>query len=164
MIEEAVTTIQEFAERPELLWVFLVVFLTLVSNYVARRLLVKLEKRTLLTNSPWDDALVRSARKPAAWLIWVMGISYAAEVLARGTDSTLEQLINPARFIAVVALLAYFLGRFISEAEKAFIKKGADITTANAIGKLLRVSVFITAGLSVLQSGPSYSGSSLWCS
>jgi MscS family membrane protein len=159
MIEETVDSIQEFFERPELLWVFLVVFLTLTCNYIARRLLLKLEKQAELSNSLWDDALVRSARKPAAWLVWVIGFSWAAEILADGTDSTLEQLIEPARFIAVVGLLAYFLSRFIAEAEKAFIEGGADVTTANAVGKLLRVSVFITAGLSVLQTlGVSISG------
>ena len=43
--------------------------------------------------------------------------------------------------------------------ETAFIESGADVTTANALGKLLRVSVFITAGLSVLQTlGVSISG------
>ena len=159
MIEETVDSIQEFFERPELLWVFLVVFLTLTCNYIARRLLLKLEKQTELSNSLWDDALVRSARKPLAWLVWVIGFSWAAEILADGTDSTLEQLIEPARFIAVVGLLAYFLSRFIAEAEKAFIEGGADVTTANAVGKLLRVSVFITAGLSGLQTlGVSISG------
>jgi len=79
--------------------------------------------------------------------------------LADGTDSALEQLIEPVRFIAVIGLLAYFLSRFIAEAEKTFIESGADVTTANALGKLLRVSVFITAGLSVLQTlGVSISG------
>lgn len=159
MIEETVDSIQEFVERPELLWVFLVVFLTLTCNYVARRLLLKLEEQTESSTSPWDDALVRSARKPAAWLIWVIGFSLAADILAKDSNSTLEQLIEPARFIAVVGLLAYFLSRFIAEAEKAFIDNGADITTANALGKLLRVSVFITASLSVLQTlGISISG------
>lgn len=159
MIEESIDSIQEFLGREELLWVFLVVFLTLTCNYFARRLLLKLEQQTLLSKSLWDDALIRSARKPAAWLVWVIGFSWAAQILADGTGSTLEQLIEPARFIAVVGLLAYFLSRFIAEAEIAFIESGADVTTANALGKLLRVSVFITAGLSVLQTlGVSISG------
>jgi MscS family membrane protein len=159
MIEESIGSIQEFIAREELLWVFLVVFLTLTCNYFARRLMLKLEQQTQLSKSLWDDAMVRSARKPAAWLIWVIGFSWAAEILADGTDSALDQLIEPVRFIAVIGLLAYFLSRFITEAEKTFIESGADVTTANALGKLLRVSVFITAGLSVLQTlGVSISG------
>jgi len=159
MVEVTLVSIKNFFARPELLWVFLVVFMTLTANYLARRLLLRLEQRTELSESLWDDALVRSARKPAAWLIWVIGFSWAAEILAAGTNSALEQLIEPARFIAVVGLLSHFLSRFIAEAENAFIKSGADVTTANAVGKLLRISVFITAGLSVLQTlGISISG------
>ena len=159
MIKETIDSIQELILQPELLWVFLVVFLTLASNYLARRLLLALEKKAQVSKSLWDDALVRSIRKPAAWLIWVIGFSWAAEILANGTNSGLEELIEPVRFIAVIGLLAYFLSRFIAEAEKTFIEGGADVTTANALGKLLRFSVFITAGLSVLQTlGVSISG------
>ncbi|SVD04927.1 uncharacterized protein METZ01_LOCUS357781, partial [marine metagenome] len=53
----------------------------------------------------------------------------------------------------------YFLYRFIEEAESAFICDGADVTTANAVGKLLRISVIITAVLTILQTlGVSISG------
>ncbi len=159
MIEETINSIREIFVQTELLWVFLVVFLTLTCNYIAKRLLLMLEKQALLSKSLWDDALVLSIRKPATWLIWIIGFTWAAEILAYGTDSILEQLIEPARFIAVVGLLAYFLSRFILEAEKVFINSGADVTTANALGKLLRVSVFITACLSMLQTlGVSISG------
>ena len=145
--------------RPEVVWVFLVVLVTLTANFIARRLLLQLEKQTEKTRTVWDDALVRSVRRPLAWLIWVLGIAWAAEIVAAGTDSTLATMISPARFVAVVFLLAYFLYRFISEAEQAFIRTGADITTANAIGKLLRISVIITAILTVLQTlGVSISG------
>ncbi len=158
-MNESIDELQQLLTQPEVIWVFMIVFFTLLANYVARRLLLKLEKQTEKTKNLWDDALVSSARRPAAWMIWVLGISWAAQVIARGTDSALEQMIEPARFIAVVGLLAYFLVRFISAAEKTFIAGGADITTANAVGKLLRISVIITAVLSGLQTmGVSISG------
>ena len=158
-MESTLTDIQQILRQPEVAWVFLVVFTTLVTNYLVRRILRKLEDQTAKTSTVWDDAFVRSARVPAAWLIWVVGFSWAAEIIARGTDSTLDQLIDPARFVAVVGLFAHFLYRFVTEAEVAFIRTGADVTTANAIGKLLRVSVIITAVLMVLQTlGVSISG------
>jgi MscS family membrane protein len=145
--------------QPEVLSVFAVVFMTLLASYVLRRVLMQLEKQTTRTDTLWDDAMVRSARRPATWLIWVIGISWAAEIISAGTESTLREMIEPARFIAVVGLIAYFLTRFTSEAEEAFISDGADITTAHAVGKLLRISVIITAVLSVLQTlGVSISG------
>ncbi|MEK9869899.1 MAG: mechanosensitive ion channel family protein [Gammaproteobacteria bacterium] len=158
-MESTLTDIQQILRQPEVAWVFLVVFTTLVTNYLVRRILRKLEDQTAKTSTVWDDAFVRSARVPAAWLIWVVGFSWAAEIIAQGTDSTLDQLIDPARFVAVVGLFAHFLYRFVTEAEAAFIRTGADVTTANAIGKLLRVSVIITAVLMVLQTlGVSISG------
>lgn len=138
--------------NPEALTAFVVVFATLVANLVSRRLLLRLEKTAAATKLVWDDALVKAIRKPLAWMIWILGIAWAAEILAGGTDSGLSRLIEPTRYIAVVGLLALFLSRFVREAEAVLIESGADLTTANAVGKLLRASVFITAGLSILQT------------
>lgn len=145
--------------QPVVIWSFLVVFCTLLANFVARRLLLQIEKRAELTKNLWDDALVRSARKPATWAIWAVGLSWAAEIIAKDTGSDLEQILEPVRFVAVVVIGSWFLARFVRELEQAFVRQGADITTASAIGKLLRASVFITAGLSVAQTlGFSVSG------
>lgn len=158
-MEETLHELEQLLTRPEVIWVFLVVLATLTANFITRRLLLQLEKQTAKTSTLWDDALVRSARRPAAWLIWVIGIAWAAEIIAAGTESTLATMIDPIRFVAVVFLFAYFLYRFITEAERAFIRNGSDITTSQAVGKLLRVSVIITAILTVLQTlGVSISG------
>ncbi|MBT4493064.1 MAG: mechanosensitive ion channel family protein [Gammaproteobacteria bacterium] len=158
-MEETLSELERLLARPDVIWVFLVVVITLFANYLARRLLLQLEKQTSRTDTVWDDALVRSARKPLAWLIWALGVAWAAEIVAAGTESVLSAMIDPTRFVAVVGLLAYFLYRFVSEAEHVFIRNGADITTANAVAKLLRVSVIITATLMVLQTlGVSISG------
>ena len=158
-MEQPLTELQALLTRPDVLWVFAVVFLTLLANYVARRLLLVLEAQTARTETLWDDAFVKSARKPLAWLIWVLGISWAGEIIAAGSDSILDQIIEPTRYIAVVGLLAHFLVHFITAAEKAFIAQGLDVTTSRAVAKLLRISVFITAGLSMLQTlGVSISG------
>ena len=144
---------------PTVFGAFAIVLGTLVLNYVARKLLLVLEQKTAQTQTLWDDVLAKSARQPLAWFIWALGISWAVEVIAVNTDTALAQMIVPARYIIFAALLTVFLTRFISEIEKKFILGGADVTTANAIGKLLRASVIITAALSVLQTlGFSISG------
>ena len=151
--------LEQLLTRPDVIWVFLTVVLTLFANYIARKALLQVEKQTLKTKTVWDDALVRSVKRPMAWFIWVIGVAFAGEIIAAGTNSALSQLIDPVRFVAVVFLLAYFLYRFISEAESAFILDGADVTTANAVAKLLRISVIITAILTILQTlGVSVSG------
>ncbi len=158
-MDDVLLEVQTLLTRPVVVWVFLVVFATLVVNYAARRLLLQIEKQAGITHNLWDDALVRSLRKPATWVIWLVGFSWAAEIIARDTGSDLEQILEPARFVAVVLLLTWFLARFVRELENAFIQNGADITTSHAVGKLLRVSVFITAGLTIAQTlGFSVSG------
>jgi len=144
---------------PTVMLVFLIVFATLLLNYVVRRMFIHLEAKVLGTENVWDDALFRSIRKPAAWLIWVLGIAWAAEIIAKETESGLNAIIDPIRYVGVVAMLALFLTRLIREIELTFIDRGADVTTATAVGKLLRISVMITAALSVLQTlGISISG------
>jgi MscS family membrane protein len=144
---------------PTVMLVFLIVFATLLLNYVVRRMCIHLEAKVQDTENVWDDALFRSIRKPAGWLIWVLGIAWAAEIIAKETESDLAAIIDPIRYVGVVAMLALFLTRLIREIELTFIDRGADVTTATAVGKLLRISVMITLGLTLLQTlGISISG------
>ena len=146
------TDLMTWVTDPRVILVFVIVFATLLLNYIARRLSIHLERKVQGTSTIWDDALFQSVRKPLAWLIWVLGISWAAEVIVADTDTVLAQIIDPVRYVSVVGLLALFLTKFISETENAFIHLGSDATTASAVGKLLRISVLITATLSILQT------------
>jgi MscS family membrane protein len=144
---------------PDVILVFAIVFATLVLNFIASKVLKKLEGKAEATLTIWDDALIKSFMQPFTLLIWVLGIAWAAEIISRETVTGFGEMISPIRYIAVVGILALFLVRFIREAEKGFVIQGADVTTAQAVGKLLRASVFITAGLTVMQTlGVSISG------
>ena len=81
------------------------------------------------------------------------------------TDAGIFALVDPIRDVIVIVVLAWFLVRFITQAEKNIISiheaKGepVDVTTMDAIAKLLRLSVMITAALVMLQTlGFSISG------
>lgn len=159
IIETLPANVVAWITDPTVIFVFTIVFATLVSSYVSRRVFDRLERRMAATENVWDDALFRSMRGPASMLIWVLGIAWAAQVVSQETDTGFGDIIDPVRYVAVVVLLALFLVRFAREVENAFVDRGADITTVQAIGKLARVSVVITAGLSVLQTlGVSVSG------
>ncbi len=144
---------------PTVVLVFSIVFATMLVNYTLRRVFRHLQSRVEKSATVWDDALLNTIRAPLAWLIWVLGISWAAEIISSETQTGFGEIVEPVRYVAVVGLLALFLTRFIREVEQAFIKEGSDITTTTAVGKLLRVSVLITAVLSILQTlGVSISG------
>ncbi len=145
--------------------VFVVVLATLVLDFIQRRILKNLAKRLQRTANPWDDALMEAIRRPLVYLIWVLGFSFAAKFVKYDENVAIFDLIEPIRDIGVIAILTWFLVRLIKQAEINLIKsrrakdESVDITTLDAITKLLRLSVIITAALVMLQTlGFSVSG------
>lgn len=145
--------------------VFLVVLLVVVFNFLLRRSLAKLEEKTHITSSYWDNALIGAVRTPASVLAWIIGLSFAVEILQMETKVTLLHIIEPVRIIGVVACITWFVIRFIGNVQQGIISRRqannepVDLTTVDAIGKLLRISVLITAVLVGMQSlGFSISG------
>lgn len=151
----------------EHLWiveVFVVVLATLIAALLVSRFVHALEKRARASTNLWDDAIVESIMRPAQWMIWLVGLSFAAELAALQTDTPLFAALPSMRRIATIVIFTWFAVSFIARMEKALVNpryssKPMDITTATAIGKLLRISVIITSGLVLVQSlGYSISG------
>ena len=144
--------------------VFIIVLLTLVMNLVALKILSRIVHHAHISNNFWDDVLVQAARKPLGWLIWLIGISWAAGIVAAQSKAEIFNAIGPIREVSVIVLLTWFVVSFISRAQEALTssekrEEPLDQTTAEAIGKLLRASVMITAALVMLQTlGFSISG------
>ena len=111
-----------------LIQVFIVVFITLLIEFIQKRAVDRVYRQFQETNSYWDDALVDAIRTPLRVVIWVIGG------------------------------IAWFLVRFITRCEASYLKhkSGAgeeiDQTTAHAIAQLLRLFVIITAALVGLQT------------
>ena len=144
---------------------FVVVFLTLVASYAARRVLLAWGRRFERTSTPWDDALVDSLRRPLRVLIWVVGIAFAANLAPAAGEGTIFEAVGVARDVGVVACIAWFLVRFVGRAEENLLTRetkgetGPDRATLDALAKLLRASIVITAALVVMQTlGFSISG------
>ena len=141
------------------LWVmelFLIVFVALSLGFFLNRLIDRLEVQAGKTKTVWDDALIEACRRPAIWLIWILGVNFAAGIAAQKMDSALQPLIDPINRLALIFLGALFITSFIKRAERNlvhpdYISKPMDETTVRAVGKLLRASVIITAVLIALQ-------------
>lgn len=145
--------------------VFVVVFAALMLDFIQKRLLNRLAARIEKSRQLWDDALFNALRRPLSLLIWLLGISFAADIVGRHTDTVIFAAVSPLRDVGVIAIIAWFLFRLISEMENnivaAIVSQGKEIdrTTVDAIGKLLRLSVIITSVLVALQTlGISVSG------
>jgi len=147
------------------LQVFIVVFITLLFDFIQKAILRRLHKRLEKTKTPWDDALVHSLRSPLSLLIWIVGLAFAASIVQQEADAAIFAAVTPMRDLGVIAAITWFLLRFISTGQKNLIRHHAetgeelDHTTLDAISKLLRLSIIITALLVALQTmGYSISG------
>lgn len=137
--------------------VFVLVFLTLLASWIAGRVIDRLEKRFAATKNVYDDAVLFAARKPLVWLILLLGLSHAAEIAGRDVEVELFELIAPMRTLGVIFLVAMFAWRavrFIEErlVNPAFSQQPVDATTATAVGKLVRLSILITAVITAAQT------------
>jgi MscS family membrane protein len=145
--------------------VFVIVFLTLLVDFFQKVILRRIHRRLEKTKNLWDDALVESIRRPLSLLIWVVGIAFAASIVEQETGAAIFSAIAPIRDVGVIAILVWFMLRFIRNGQANIIKqreeagKETDYTTVDAISKLLRLSVIITSALVILQTlGYSISG------
>ncbi|MDH5181362.1 MAG: mechanosensitive ion channel family protein [Gammaproteobacteria bacterium] len=133
------------------LYVFAIVFAALLLDFVQKRVLLKLQKRLEQTRTLWDDVAIESVQRPISFLIWLLGISLAAELI--GLKAAI--IVREVGFILIVT---WALIRFIGQVDKKIIHEGEvngkpiDRTTADAVTQLLKVSVIITAGLVLLES------------
>ena len=137
--------------------VFLTVFVTLVAAAFLKRFLSRLRGKFEKTTNPYDDALVASAERPMVWLVTVLGLCQAAEAAGAQAEVELFELVDPLRTLAVVSLVALWGVRFVQQVESRLLAGEAkdgpiDATTATAVGKLLRMSIIITAVLTAAQS------------
>ena len=154
-----------FGRETWIIQVFIVVFLTALLNWLQKRVLARLAVKLRATRTYWDDALLDAARRPFSFFIWILGLTFAADIVKSETEAAIFGAVGPLRDVGVIFVLAWFLVRFIKRAEANIISKkqaaGADYdqTTLDAVAKLLRVSVIITAALVGMQTlGYSISG------
>lgn len=136
--------------------IFLIVFVAMVLGYLVNKVINFLEKHTARTSTVWDDALIEACRRPLVWGIWILGVNMAAAVAAKVADSDLYDLVEPVNRVAVIFVCTLFLINLIKRVERNlvhpdYIEEPMDETTVKAIGKLLRVSVIISAVLIAMQ-------------
>lgn len=150
---------------PWVLQVFIVVLFTVTISFFQRRLMDLVYSRLGYTDTRWHDALVSALYKPLSLFIYVVGIGFAMEIIFKETDAEIFSAVAPIRSVLIIVCVAWFLTRFITNGANNYINsrqisgQAYDRTAVDAIAKLLRISVIITAILVVLQTlGFSISG------
>ena len=140
---------------------FVIVLLTVFGSYFVRRFIGTLKTRAEKTKSQWDDTFFAALQGPARTLVWVVGLTLALERASVGLD--IEAIFAPLRSALVIATLTWALIRFVDRVQRRMMHDpktdDLDLTTVEAIGRLIRITVLITSGLIILQTlGFSVSG------
>jgi len=172
MIGELLATINEWIKGFGLLsegWrtgiiVFALVFGTALVAYVVSRIIRALENKFSNTRNIWDDALLHAARKPLVAFVWIQGVYWAAEVAYHYSQAEIFKANQTLLELGFIWIVVWALLGMIRQIEQVLVspvqmKKPMDYTTVNAVGKLSRAVVIITAVLIVMQTlGYSISG------
>lgn len=144
--------------------VFGLVLGTALTAFIVSRVIAKLETRFMRSSNLWDDAFLHALRKPAIGFVWLQGVFWAAEIAYRYSEAEILSANDTVLQMGFVWLMVWTLLGVIKQGEFLLaspvkMEQPLDYTTVNAISKLLRAVVIITAVLIVLQTmGFSISG------
>ena len=111
----------------------------------------------------WDDVIVTALQTPVRVVLWII-VGYMALAI-ESVAPWLASVLGQAYDTALVFLLAWFLHRLIAGVEQELLTQSggpaasSDQATIRATAKLARITLWVIAGLMVLQTvGVSISG------
>lgn len=144
--------------------VFALVLGTATVAYVASHIIAALERKFAKTDNVWDDAALHAIRAPVVAFVWLQGVYWAAEVAHHYSSAEIFKANGTLLEIGFIAIFVWALLRVIRQVEGILVspmrmKTPMDYTTVNAVSKVSRAVVIITAVLIAMQSlGYSISG------
>jgi len=146
--------------KPWALTVFLIVLATLLLDFIQRRLMKHLGQMVAGSENLWDNALHHAASRPLTLIVWLIGITMAAQAIpVEGEGQLLDaSLIIKLRQIGVLFAIAWFLVTFVKNIEKNIIESARrderkiDQTTINALGRVVRITIVVTVILIALDT------------
>jgi len=162
--EASTTLVKLYSHSGWIAQVFIVVFLTLLLNYIQKLVYNRLHKKLHRSAKLWDEILLSAIQKPLGFFIWLVGLSYAIEIVRKSTEGlSILDAVDNVRAVGTVILIVWALLRFINQFEKKLVahnkknkKQGdenaLDETTLHAVGQLVRISIIITGLLVGLQT------------
>lgn len=151
--------IESLMQHQHSLWfwacqVFVVIFLSLLVDFGQRKILQRLHSR-LEKKNIWTDAILKAAIAPLSLCIWMLGLGFSIQIIEMATHILILSVIVPINKIGLVMAVAWFFLRVAKNIEQNIArskKHQVDKTTADAIGKIVRLSIFITAILVGMQT------------
>ena len=136
--------------------IFLLVFAVLLFNFLVRKLFSQFAIKLKKTENEWDDALLDVARKPLAWGVWVVGMAWVVGIVSHAFDADTLNFVATLRDTLLIMLVSWFAVRLVNVVVAMLARPGKnrdawDKTTVEAMGKLVKAAVIITAILALMQ-------------
>jgi len=133
--------------------VFMIVLATVFTNFFAKWLIKKALHKLHQTRTNWDNILLEAMSHPLTWIVWLVGLAFASHLIYEETESPIFVATNLVRDIGIFVCFTWFVLAFIRGVETELSEKSdqVDKHTAEALSKLVRLTVIITAGLVILQ-------------
>lgn len=136
--------------------IFLIILATALGAWIFGRFVQRLALRAEKTKTPWDDALVGALAPPGTVLIWLLGLTMAASLAGTATGAEIYSFVTRVQRIGLIVVFTWFAWRFSRNVEynlrdPRYTAKPMDATTVRAVGKLVRASIAITAGMVIMQ-------------
>jgi MscS family membrane protein len=134
--------------------VFIVVLITVFANFFAKRFLNRILVKLNYTDTRWDDITIKAVSRPMSWIVWLVGLSFASDIIYVETQSPVFSATDTIRNVGVLVCITWSILSFIRGAEQEFAEHSEQIDshTAEALSKLLRLAVIITAAMVILQT------------
>ena len=148
----------DFLSGGEVITLFLILLITLVTDFTSRFILKKIVRVAAKTHSIWDDVFINSVGAPLHLLVWIVGITFALEASGYLEGTAFDKVVSLGRDLGVIIVLSWFLNRFIKRVHLNLVGKVArsgkkiDASVADTVSKLLRFMVIILAVLFAMQT------------
>ena len=109
--------------KPWAITVFLIVLVALLLDFLQRKFMVRFGKLVSRTTNLWDDAIFKAAKRPFTLLVWLIGITLAAQLIPVREEGGLlnDDLIIRIRQIGILKAMAWFLYTVVSRIESNII-------------------------------------------
>ena len=141
--------------RPWALIVFAVVLAALLLDLFQRRLMKRLGNIVEKSPNLWDDAVFFAVGHPLSLLIWLVGITLAVQAIPAQDEGGLlsDSVVTRVRQIGILYAITWFFYAFVRNIEKNVIETAGregrkiDQTTVNALGRVVRITLVVTAFL-----------------
>ena len=105
---QSITEYFNFLEMEDawIIQVFLVVLASTVLNFFQKRVIVRIHRKFEKTSNRWDDLLVISVKKPLSLLIWLLGLTFAAEIVQQESGAAIFEAVDPIRDVGYPSRVA----------------------------------------------------------